>query len=443
MSTSPSMQYITSLPRRVPLLVLSGILVPMLLTTTIWGGYLSYSLDILDVHVSSARLRIVHDALGFRLQTHARQEATRIDTFFIERLTDARTVASDPLLIAASIQGRVHHHELGFHTLTIDQVESEVQQRAGVDRKLSLFPDLDLFLRQYHLSNPFFLEMFVTDRDGYNVASSSPTTDFVQRDEAWWKSAWTTGLFVGPVEYDTSAGAYSVDIAVRIDDPSTGQGVGVLKSVLGIRRIQSMLDRSAESIPGLRISLFNSTGQAIADTASDHASDLIMSEAFQTVNLGDSSLGYLQHKGALIGYSRTGGSIVYGSIAPRFTGLGWTIQIKLPEGDPMLVSSFDPFVQSFSQLRLWPWLLIGAVLLSTGAACGLTMFLLLSTIRRLRTSISLVADACDVAPLGEVPSIPSPLPYRDVAPLVTRARGLRFQPSSRPPDPRPTSQEAL
>ena len=62
-----------------------------------------------------------------------------------------------------------------------------------------------------------FGEVFVTNKYGANIAQSGKTTDYYQADETWWQKAKEDGLYVADVEYDDSAGVYSVDICLRID----------------------------------------------------------------------------------------------------------------------------------------------------------------------------------------------------------------------------------
>ncbi len=61
-------------------------------------------------------------------------------------------------------------------------------------------------------------EVFVTNSYGANVGLTGKTSDYKQDDEEWWQKAREDGLCVVDVEYDESAGVYSTDIAIRIDD---------------------------------------------------------------------------------------------------------------------------------------------------------------------------------------------------------------------------------
>ena len=76
-------------------------------------------------------------------------------------------------------------------------------------------------------------EVFVTNKFGANVAQTGKTSDFRQDDEEWWVAARRDGFYVRDVAYDESAGVYSTDVAIRIDDDK-GTFSGVIKIVLNI-----------------------------------------------------------------------------------------------------------------------------------------------------------------------------------------------------------------
>ncbi|MGD1896195.1 MAG: methyl-accepting chemotaxis protein [Phormidesmis sp.] len=75
-------------------------------------------------------------------------------------------------------------------------------------------------------------ELFVTERNGFNVAYSGPTSDFVQRDEDWWVQARDNVEYIEPVAFDESSGVLGVSLAKAITDPSSGQFQGVAKAVV-------------------------------------------------------------------------------------------------------------------------------------------------------------------------------------------------------------------
>ena len=92
-----------------------------------------------------------------------------------------------------------------------------------------------------------FGEMIVTNKYGVNAAQTSKTSDYYQADEAWWQKTKTSGLFIGNVEYDNSAGIYAIPVGVRIDS-TDGEFWGVVKAVLNIAEAINVVKTAAASI---------------------------------------------------------------------------------------------------------------------------------------------------------------------------------------------------
>ena len=92
---------------------------------------------------------------------------------------------------------------------------------------------------------PVYGEVFITNRYGANVAQTGRTSDFRQNDEEWWQRAEQDGVYVAEVSFDESAGVYSTDICLRIDDRD-GEFIGVLKAVLNIREVINIIEAQTE-----------------------------------------------------------------------------------------------------------------------------------------------------------------------------------------------------
>ena len=60
----------------------------------------------------------------------------------------------------------------------------------------------------------------------------SLSSDYQQWDEQWWLHAKRSGVYFQS-EYDESAGVYSTDIALRIND-NIGSFLGVIKAVTNV-----------------------------------------------------------------------------------------------------------------------------------------------------------------------------------------------------------------
>jgi len=81
-----------------------------------------------------------------------------------------------------------------------------------------------------------YAEIFVTNQYGANIAQSHKTSDFRQDDESWWQKAKQNGIFLSESGFDESAGVYSSDIALRIQDDD-GNFIGVIKAVVNVESI--------------------------------------------------------------------------------------------------------------------------------------------------------------------------------------------------------------
>ncbi|MBI5664459.1 MAG: PAS domain-containing protein [Nitrospirae bacterium] len=97
---------------------------------------------------------------------------------------------------------------------------------------------VDFYAR--HSGYKLYGELFATNKFGANVAQTGKTTDYRQDDEEWWQLAKKDGLYMHDVKYEESAGIYSTDIAVRINDDK-GDFIGVMKIVLNIEEVIDIL----------------------------------------------------------------------------------------------------------------------------------------------------------------------------------------------------------
>jgi GAF domain-containing protein/HAMP domain-containing protein len=99
-------------------------------------------------------------------------------------------------------------------------------------------------LRVFQALAPEHIEVFVTDQTGALVSATNVTSDYYQADEAWWISTYQEGagdVYISQPEYDESAEALSILIAVPIYDTRQGGFIGVLRSTIAIDRLVSVL----------------------------------------------------------------------------------------------------------------------------------------------------------------------------------------------------------
>ena len=299
-----------------------------------------------EAHLEAERTTRAHEIAGERLRLQAAALANEIDTFMRERIADAQGWAKTPVVVEAAKRGAVTHQEQGLVGLTIPAIE----ERFRTVKSLKLAPGADVYLRTQIEASHHFGEVFFTDFHGYNVAMTSPTSDFVQSDESWWQRSWGKGLTLGEVMFDDSAGIWSIDIGVRIDDLGRGQALGVMKTVLDLAPVQESADAYARANPGTQVIVTTGDGLLIAETASEHARSRIMNEAANVLSQGNEAVrsafrgarsGVARDTQSVAGFARSGARTAYADIVPGFSGLDWMIVFEqnLPEADPSPAAS--------------------------------------------------------------------------------------------------------
>ena len=388
---------------------LVSVLLPVGIASGIAFFFLSYHLDIIEANFSGAREALTRDIAGADIRRQAETVADRIDSFLAERIQDAKTWAMDEVVVSAARDAHRRHSAVGIVNAPIDEIE----ERFRINKSLGTSPEADAWLQRQIAVSPHFAEIFFTDRNGFNVAFTNPTSDFVQSDEDWWQNAWSRGISIGEVEFDDSAGVWSIEISVRIDDLDTGDAVGVMKTVLGIEPVQQIADRTAAALPGgSRMAVTTGQGLLVAETSSGHARDRIMNTALNLRERGEGAVlaafgaeraGFALGDVWLLGFARTGGRDAYSSVVQRFAGLDWIVLLQTPAAEvhePLaILHSIDDALGEWRNLLALS--LAGMALMSAILAIALAA----TAARRLTASLRFIGEVAMRAARGE--SVPS------------------------------------
>ena len=355
----------TSLRSQLVILSLAGVLIPLLLGGLLLFFLLASRLDATVSVLGDTRRAVVEDLSGPDLAALAHNVAGQLDEYLIGRIFEATAWADSDVVVAAARGAHRRHLDAGLGDLSIEQIED----RFPIAKSLGAYPEADAYLRAQIAASPDFAEAFFTDQKGWNVALTNPTSDFVQSDEGWWLQAWRHKIAVGEVEYDNSAGVWSLDISIRIDDSVDQTPLGVLKSVLSISPVQQIADRNAKSLVGARVIVATGDGLLIAETSSNHARERIMSESTNVREHGSPALqgtfgaersGSSADDGKfLTAHARTAGGEFYAPVTPRFPGFDWLVIIQRPLRG--VLAPLDPLAVLAGEADSWPWM-FGAVL---------------------------------------------------------------------------------
>jgi len=182
-----------------------------------------------------------------------------VERVLAERARQVEMIASAPTVIEAARKGAEVSRSRGLPSKSIDQLEEQFKATRSqqVDDNTRLFltdllPKLDI------------AEMMVTDQYGYNAVTTSPSSDFVQSDEAWWQTAWAKGHTTADASADAATQRTVVELAAAIVD--RGTRVGVVKVKFGLSVVDSVLAQGSAGEPAMRVDLVDSAGKVIASS---------------------------------------------------------------------------------------------------------------------------------------------------------------------------------
>ena len=357
--------------------------------------FLAFHLDTIESSLNHSRDELILDIAGTDVRTLAHNAVRQMDVFLFERIVEAKTWASAKVVVDAAREAHTRHDEAGLIGLPLNEVESTLHPR----KSLGHFPEADEYVREQVAASPYFAEVFFTDRYGFNVALSNPTSDFVQSDEDWWAEAWAQRISVGEVEFDDSAGVWSVEISIRIDEPGGAMPLGVMKTILAIESVQFIADEIARDIPDGAVAVATQDGKLIAETRSRHARDRIMNPDVNLKEQGEASLqaafgtkrvGFSANDESVIGFAQFGGRDVYGAVARHFDGFGWRVIVQRPVSG--VLESFAALPAIEKALRNWRAMLalnLGLIVLVSTIVATL---LALRTARRLSASLRTIRE---------------------------------------------------
>ena len=136
-------------------------------------------------------------------------------------------------------------------------------------------------------------EIFFTEKNGFNVAYSNPTSDFVQRDEPWWQQGKEQKQLITPPDFDQSANTFSVDVIQAILSPQSGEFLGVLKMVVPssrFDRLNNLLENTDRS-DSQQVQLLDTSSGIVVRTitspgeVSEDNPDLVGDEALRKIGV--------------------------------------------------------------------------------------------------------------------------------------------------------------
>ena len=260
------------LGRRLLVRLLLALLAPAALGIPAAWFYATYRLEVLDASFDSTAALLERDIGAFHLQAQAGSFAAYLDSYLRERIIDVQRWATTPFVLDRVSEAAKLHAEAGLPALS----SVEAEDRFRIERRARTLPAFDEYLYRELSISGAFARAIVTDRHAMNVAFTERPERFVHATARWWRGAWERGTYLGPVYYDDARERWALPVAVRLDAIGGGTPVGVLYADLTLEPVQTLASRYARAVPGTRIFVLDASGALIADTASAHARERIM-----------------------------------------------------------------------------------------------------------------------------------------------------------------------
>jgi len=221
------------------------ILHKLLLGTLLPAG----SIAMVGLHSAGVTESALRGALETEQAEHATAIAQELGRVLETRLSECRWYSKIDMVREALVRSNAEYAAFPEREAYIDRRDREWRSFGTEDndfmrsvQSTELSEDLKsrLLTLEVQPGSYAFGEVFITNRFGANIAQTNPTSDFRQNDEEWWQSAWEAGSYVGNVQFDESAGIYSVALCLRIEDNSGP--LGVMKAVLSLSEVARVLD---------------------------------------------------------------------------------------------------------------------------------------------------------------------------------------------------------
>jgi GAF domain-containing protein/HAMP domain-containing protein len=125
-------------------------------------------------------------------------------------------------------------------------------------------------LRVYQGRFPEFVEIFLTNKYGGNIASTTRTSDYYQADEEWWQAAWNNGVggfYISLPQFDENTGVYAIDISLPVYAGPTSEIIGILRATVNVTALKDTLRSGAFGRTGKVDLLFPNQRFLQGDTA--------------------------------------------------------------------------------------------------------------------------------------------------------------------------------
>jgi methyl-accepting chemotaxis protein len=217
---------------------------------------------LLVVAVPRVAIRLSEERASAALGEVAGNAVLLVDRSLADDRATLRLLGSSPYVIDAVRSGAAIARRQGLSDRSI----RELEQQFDATRSLDVSDRLRSYFRG-ELEALGAAEIIITEATGLNVIATSKPSDFVQRDEEWWRLAQDTADRAADVDFDESTGRNVIVQAAPVrDNAVAGSRVeGVIKVGFEAASLQSALE--ALTPQAMAIELIDKSGRVVLSTA--------------------------------------------------------------------------------------------------------------------------------------------------------------------------------
>lgn len=223
-STTPAIT--SSIRRKMLMRFLPLMILPLIVIGVLVYSAVSNMRSNADTAIENTRSQVGDGATADELELKAQSVSDELQVYVNNNVAQLRLMAQSPAVVDAARQASALALASGFADLGIDEIEDQAPE----NNSLEINPNATAFLASQ--VGDVFQEIFFTDINGFNAGSTNLTSDFVQSDEEWWTQALANGTHLSDPEFDNSVGEITFDVAVTVQDPATGEVLGVMKAAM-------------------------------------------------------------------------------------------------------------------------------------------------------------------------------------------------------------------
>jgi len=228
----------------------------------------------LAVYVFTSTSTLLQQGLERELSESTTKIAVRVGDLFNEQINILTALSLNEVL-KGGVETQNNSYVENANAIQAKLDANDERWRAAVEAD-----DNNDFLVQWHLTNavaqelvefqtifPANVEVFVTDVYGGLAGTTNRTSDYYQADEAWWQAAYNNGqgaVYISEPEFDESADALAVLIAMPLRNYESGEIVGILRTTYLASALGEIIEESVGGtgetdlyIPGEVVSHFH------------------------------------------------------------------------------------------------------------------------------------------------------------------------------------------